>query len=80
MAKDLLFELGVEEMPSAYMPKALDDLSQLARKKFDEARLHFSDLKVYGTPRRLTLYISSLEENQQAALIETRGPKKAANK
>jgi glycyl-tRNA synthetase beta chain len=77
MAKDLLFELGVEEMPSAYMPKALDDLSQLARKKFDEARLHFSDLKVYGTPRRLTLYISSLEENQQAALIETRGPKKA---
>jgi glycyl-tRNA synthetase beta chain len=77
MAKDLLFELGVEEVPSAYMPKALDDLSQLARKKFDEARLHFSDLKVYGTPRRLTLYISSLEENQQAALIETRGPKKA---
>ena len=42
MAKDLLFELGVEEMPSAYMPKALDDLSQLARKKFDEARLHLA--------------------------------------
>lgn len=77
MAKDLLFELGVEEMPSAYMAKALDDMSQLARKKFAEARLQFKDLKVYGTPRRLTLYISALEETQQAARIENRGPKKA---
>ena len=77
MAKDLLFELGVEEMPSAYMAKALDDLSHLAGKKLAEARLQFKDLKVYGTPRRLTLYISLLEETQQAARIENRGPKKA---
>lgn len=77
MAKDLLFELGVEEMPSGYMAKALDDLSHLAQKKFAEARLQFKDLKVYGTPRRLTLYISALEETQEAAWIENRGPKKA---
>ena len=75
MAKDLLFELGVEEMPSAYMPKALDDLSQLARKKFDEARLHFSDLEgLWYSPPFDSLHLF-LEENQQAALIETRGPK-----
>jgi glycyl-tRNA synthetase beta chain len=77
MARDLLFELGVEELPSAYMSKALTDLEDLARKKFAEARLHYSELKVYGTPRRLTLHLVSLQETQQAAVIETRGPKKA---
>ncbi len=77
MAKDLLFELGVEELPSAYMAKALKDLENLARKKFTEARLKYSELKVYGTPRRLTLFITAMEEIQQDAIIENRGPKKA---
>ncbi|KUG04338.1 glycyl-trna synthetase beta chain [hydrocarbon metagenome] len=77
MAKDLLFELGVEELPSAYMSKALKDFENMARKKFDEARLKYSELKVYGTPRRLTLFIASMEEMQQDAIIENRGPKKA---
>ncbi len=77
MAKDLLFELGVEELPSAYMSKAIKDLENLARSKIAEARLYYQELKVYGTPRRLTLFITALEERQQDALIENRGPKKA---
>ncbi len=77
MAKDLLFELGVEELPSAYMSKAINDFESLARKKIAEARLNYGELKVYGTPRRLTLFIKNLEEMQQDAVIENRGPKKA---
>ncbi len=77
MARDLLFELGVEELPSAYMSKALKDMENAARKKIAEARLAYSELKVYGTPRRLTLHITGLDEMQQDAIIESRGPKKA---
>ncbi len=77
MARDLLFELGVEELPSAYMAKTIKDFEYLAQKKFAQARLNYNELKVYGTPRRLTLFITALEEMQEDAVIENRGPKKA---
>lgn len=78
MTKDLLLELGVEEIPSAYMARALEQMEELAVKKFGEARLVYSSMKCYGTPRRLTLFVAGLEERQQDALLEARGPKKAA--
>ncbi|WP_278279201.1 glycine--tRNA ligase subunit beta [Syntrophomonas palmitatica] len=67
MAKDLLLEIGVEELPSAYMEKAIDDLQNLAEKKLGEARLKYSSLQCYGTPRRLTLYVQGLDEKQADA-------------
>lgn len=77
MAKDLLFELGFEEVPAAYMVKAINDTTGLTREKLKELRLKYDELKVYGTPRRLTIYIKGLDEKQTEAVIETRGPKKA---
>lgn len=77
MAKDLLFELGFEEAPAAYMVKAINDTAGLIRNKLKELRLQYDDLKIYGTPRRLTIYIKGLDEAQAEAIIETRGPKKA---
>lgn len=55
MAKDLLLEIGVEEMPSAYMPGAVRDLQDLAKLRLSEARLTWHQIKVYATPRRLAL-------------------------
>lgn len=78
MARELLLEIGVEELPSVYMSKALDDLQDLAVKKFSEERIKFKSIDVMGTPRRLTLIIKSLKEKQEDALIEKRGPKKSA--
>ncbi|MDD3022519.1 MAG: glycine--tRNA ligase subunit beta [Syntrophomonadaceae bacterium] len=77
MAKDLLLEIGVEEIPSAYMPGAIADLKALAGLKFDHARLDYKEISVYGTPRRLVLVVSGLNEEQQDALNENRGPKKS---
>jgi glycyl-tRNA synthetase beta chain len=76
MAKDLLLEIGVEEMPSAYMPGAVRDLQDLARQRLEEARLTWRQLRVYATPRRLVLYVEQLAEEQQDTQIESRGPKK----
>jgi len=77
MSRDLILEIGVEELPSAYMTKALADLQALAEKKLAEARLSYSILKVLGTPRRLTIIAEGLAEMQEDANIENRGPKKA---
>jgi glycyl-tRNA synthetase beta chain len=76
MAKDLLLEIGVEEMPSAYMPGAVSNLQELAEERLNEARLSWQQLKVYATPRRLILYVEQLAESQPDSQLENRGPKK----
>lgn len=78
MSRDLLLEIGLEEMPSAFMAKALADFKELAAKKFNEKRINYKSVDTLGTPRRLVLHVVGLEENQQDALIENRGPKKAS--
>lgn len=78
MSRDLLLEIGVEEMPSAFMSKALADFRELAQQKLNEKRIPYETVNTLGTPRRLVLHIVNLEENQQDALIENRGPKKAS--
>lgn len=76
MSRDLLLEIGVEEMPSAFMSRALADLKDIAARKFDEQRITCRSINTLGTPRRLVLHIQGLDEKQADALIETRGPKK----
>ncbi|MDA1000913.1 MAG: glycine--tRNA ligase subunit beta [bacterium] len=74
MGKELLFEIGVEEIPSAYMPGMLRSLKELAEKAFREARLDFKGLTVCGTPRRLVLHVADLAEKQSPLKEELLGP------
>lgn len=75
--KDLLLEIGVEEIPSAYMPGAIKALQELAASRFGEFRLSYKEVKTFGTPRRLVLWVPGLAERQEDAVIENRGPKKS---
>lgn len=77
MSRDVLLEIGVEEFPSAYVAQAISDIKTLADQKLSDARLNFGEINVYGTPRRLTIFVIGLNEQQEDALIENRGPKKA---
>ncbi|MFA7148326.1 MAG: glycine--tRNA ligase subunit beta [Syntrophomonadaceae bacterium] len=77
MTRDLLLEIGVEEMPSAYMGRAIADLKANAQKQLNDARLSYKEIQSYGTPRRLTLLVQGLEEKQPDALMEIKGPKKS---
>ena len=74
--KDLLFEIGTEEIPSGYMTAALADLAAEARRLFQDQRIAFSGLRTLGTPRRLTLYVERLEETQADRVREVIGPAK----
>ncbi len=77
MAKDLLFEIGTEEIPSGYMAAALKDLEAVACRLFEDQRIAFSGVRTLGTPRRLTLHIERLEETQGDLVREVVGPPKA---
>jgi glycyl-tRNA synthetase beta chain len=78
MAQELLFEIGTEEIPSGYLPPALEELKAAASRLLAEQRLAFTDIRTLGTPRRLVLFADGLPERQADARREVVGPPKAA--
>ena len=78
MAKDLLWEIGTEEIPARFMSAALQQLRQLAAEGLQEARLPYEKIAVYGTPRRLALLVTNLAEKQDDLSQEVRGPAQKA--
>ncbi|MEK7220664.1 MAG: glycine--tRNA ligase subunit beta, partial [candidate division NC10 bacterium] len=77
MGKELLFEIGTEEIPSGYLPPALEDLKAVASRLLQEHRLTFAGIRTLGTPRRLTLCVDGLAEKQTDARREVIGPTRA---
>lgn len=63
--ENVILEIGTEEIPAQYMENALKDLNQLAQKYLEEARINYKEIKVYGTPRRLILFIFHINEKQE---------------
>lgn len=74
MAKDLLFEIGIEEIPARFMEPALSELQKLLADSLAEAGLTYEKLAAYGTPRRITLLIDKLAEEQPDREVESKGP------
>ena len=77
MAKDLLLEIGTEEVPAHFMPGILAQLKEKATTKFQEMRLDFVKITTLGTPRRTALLVEGLAETQTAASTEYKGPSTA---
>lgn len=77
MAKDLLLEIGTEEVPAHFMPGILAQLKEKATAKFQEMRLDFDEVTTLGTPRRTALLVKNLAETQQGASSEYKGPSTA---
>ncbi|MEA4960328.1 glycine--tRNA ligase subunit beta [Lutispora sp.] len=78
MSRDLVFEIGTEEIPAKFMNKTLDQLKEVSEKSFTENRINFKSLETYGTPRRLVLYVKALDEKQEDLETELKGPSKKA--
>lgn len=76
MPKELLLEIGTEEIPSSFVLMALKEIEENAKKLFETYRIGFSEIKALGTPRRLTLYMGQVEEKQRDFVTEVLGPAK----
>lgn len=74
MSRDLLFEIGVEELPAGYIPPALEQLERGITAGLADARLAHGAVRTRATPRRLALYVESLEERQPDRDEEVMGP------
>lgn len=76
MAKELFLEIGTEEIPAGFLPKAMADMESLIIKELQSSRIGFGAVKTMATPRRLVLVVAEVEEQQKDAEITTLGPAK----
>lgn len=72
----LLYEIGVEEMPSRFVESTLGQLKNNLTKALTEKRVGFSEIETYATPRRLVLVVKGLADRQADLEEEVKGPSK----
>jgi glycyl-tRNA synthetase beta chain len=72
--KDLVVELGCEEIPAGFLARGLVELHDLAVARLGAARLPFEVVRVVGTPRRLAVLVSGLEPRQLDVSERVVGP------
>lgn len=76
-AKDFLFEIGTEEMPSAPLNNAVKQLGTMIAKGLDEAGLAHGEVRVISSPRRLAALVADVATATDEVHEVKRGP--AAN-
>jgi glycyl-tRNA synthetase beta chain len=72
--KDLLLEIGCENLPSGYLTGALELLEKLIREGLGTNRIPYGALEVEGTPRRLVVHITELGSKQESIEERIVGP------
>ena len=72
----LLFEVGVEELPSRFVSSTLDQIKNNLVKLFNENRITFDNIETYGTPRRLAFIVNGISDKQSNLEEEVKGPSK----
>ncbi len=73
-SRDLVFEIGVEEIPSGALYEATSQLKSLAASALKDARLEYSGVVTFGAPRRLVLVVEGLAERQNDLDMRAKGP------
>lgn len=74
MARDLLLEIGLEEVPARFVRGAMEQLKDKTEKWLSDSRLEYSEVIAYATPRRLAVHIVSLADKQADVVEEVKGP------
>lgn len=76
MAKDLLLEIGLEEMPAHVVTPSMKQLETKVTVFLDENRLSFESIKAFSTPRRLSVLVEKIVDKQEDIQEEVKGPAK----
>ncbi|ASA55819.1 glycine--tRNA ligase subunit beta [Vibrio gazogenes] len=74
MAKELLIELGTEELPPTQLRTLAEAFYHNFQTELKAADLPFETMQWYATPRRLALKVAGLAEQQPDKVVEKRGP------
>lgn len=75
---ELLFEIGVEELPPSFVRPALEAIEEKTAAGLREARLECSRIRAVGTPRRLAVLVEGLAAEQSEYTDVVFGPPASA--
>lgn len=76
MLKKYLLEIGTEEIPARYVADALSQMEAQMKDVLEAERVNHTNIKVYSTPRRLTVIVEGLEEKVENIIEKSKGPSK----
>ncbi|MDQ0223409.1 glycine--tRNA ligase subunit beta [Streptococcus moroccensis] len=76
MTKNLLIELGLEEMPAYIVTPAMEQLRDRLIAFLKDSRLSFERVEAFSTPRRLAVRVSELADKQDDLTEDFKGPAK----
>ncbi len=74
MIKNILFEVGVEELPARFIDDAEHELQEETKKWLKNSRVNYETITSYSTPRRLAVVIQNVSKEQATITEEVRGP------
>ena len=74
MSAELFLELGTEEIPAGFIPRALQDIERLLCKELETSRISYGEIRTFATPRRLAISIQDVARQQQRQELELTGP------
>src|SRR5215510_9542110 len=69
-----ILEIGSEELPAADLTSALAQLRAAVPALLTELRLDYDTVEVYGTPRRLVIFVPRLASRQADLETVVKGP------
>lgn len=72
--EDYLLEIGSEELPATFVPIGCKNLEKLLRELLAKEEISFDEIKMYGTPRRITAHIKKLALTRNPKKEERKGP------
>ena len=75
--KDLLVEIGTEDLPARHLSVQANELSAILSDQLAEAGLSFNRRRAFCTPRRLTILLEGLDTRQPDRWVERKGPAKS---
>ncbi len=75
MANNVLFEIGVEEIPSRFIDGTERQLLRRTEDWLHKNRIKYNHIQAFSTPRRLAVLINGLAGEQTDKVEEIRGPK-----
>ena len=76
--KELFLEIGTEEIPAGFIPRAMAEMEAIITRELANARLSYGEVKTLATPRRLALMVRGIPALQPDAEITATGPSKKA--
>ncbi|MFC5467116.1 glycine--tRNA ligase subunit beta [Cohnella suwonensis] len=74
MAKDLLLEIGLEEVPARFVRAAMEQLKDKTEKWLADSRIAYAGVQAFATPRRLAVLVSQIADKQEDISEEVKGP------